>query len=403
MQKNKPHPRKASVPSIQDQDDALTQSLVMLAAALARHIDRTEMPEPLKRKKADFLRAVRKCLQQGKDDVLDEALERLQCDDVNAYRYLKSHLEEAAENVVFRREDGPDLEVDAFVIPLFAHSSGGLRREQCFQDEEAFALLRDSLVDAQLESRKAKVVLVSHAYHLDEIERIGYSQLHGMVREAYEAMMRKKAPDAPEIARSISGWPESRFAPEDSAVELRFLLGFALKPLDDPFYRVPDNEAAADRYFEARAARFRQWTQRHAPLVKRCLASDGRVAEIDFLYQDLFYGGKEAALAEYFTLQMMADMQHALQEHGLAPQDAQAVLGPARDAGETVLRINLYAPGSDTPLMSADKPLGADSDLRAEADDACDALAMLGIKSVALAAKFDADGRPLDARPHLPA
>ena len=403
MQKNKHPSRKAHAPSAPDQDDALTQSLVTLSAELARHIERAELPEPVKKKKADLLRLVRKCLQQKKDDVLDEALERLQDDDSNGYLFLKNKLEAAAENVVFRRDDGPDLEVDAFVIPLFARTAGGLRREQCFQDEEAFEQLRNSLIDAQLESRHAKLVLVSHAYHLDEIDRIGYSQLHGMVREAFDAMTRKKLADAPEIARSISGWPENRFAPDDSAVELRFLLGFSLKALNDPFYRVPENEAAADRYFAARAARFRQWAQQYAPLVKRCLVSDGREIEIDFLYQDLFYGGKETALAEYFTLQMMADMQHALQEHGLAPEDAQAVLGPARDAGETVLRVNLYAQGNDTPLVSSDKPLGSDGDLRAEADDACDALATLGIKSVALAMKFDADGRPIDARPYRPA
>ncbi|MGE5623300.1 MAG: DUF2863 family protein [Bacillota bacterium] len=403
MQKNKHPSRKTHTPAAPDQDDALTQSLVTLSAGLARHIERTELPEPVKRKKADLLRLVRKCLQQKKDDVLDEALERLQDDDSNGYHYLKNKLEEASENAVFRRDGGPDLEVDAFVIPLFARTAGGLRREQCFQDEKAFEQLRNSLIDAQLESRHAKLVLVSHAYHLDEIDRIGYSQLHGMVREAFDAMTRKKVTDAPEIARSISGWPENRFAPEDSAVELRFLLGFSLKALDDPFYRVPDNEAAADRYFAARAARFRQWAQQYAPLVKRCLVRDGREIEIDFLYQDLFYGGKETALAEYFTLQMMADMQHALQEHGLAPEDAQAVLGPAHDAGETVLRVNLYAQGNDTPLVSSDKPLGSDGDLRAETDDACDALATLGIQSVALATKFDADGRPVDVRPYRPA
>lgn len=399
MQKNKRPNRSAPAPSPEQQDDALTQELVDLGIELARYDD-AALSDPLKRKMGDLRRLVRKCLQQKKDDVLDEALERVHDEDRDAYLFLKNNVEEAAEVAVFRREHGPDLEVNAFVIPLFAHSEGGLQRDQCFQDEEAFAQLRDSLFDARLESPDAKIVLVAHAYHLDELEHIGYGQLSGMVREAYEAMTRKKAADAPDIARSISGWPESRFAPHDTAVELRFLLGFALKALDDPFYRVPDNEAAADRYFDARAARFRQWAQQHASLVKRCLVTDGRDIQVDFLYQDLFYGGKETGMAEYFMLQMMADLHHALEENGLAPERAHAVIGPAEADGDAVLRVNLYAQGNDEPLVSVDKPVGLGSDLRIEADDAADALATVGVKSVALAMKFDADGRPVNARPY---
>lgn len=400
MQKNKRPSRNPPTLSPEQQDDALTQDLVKLSVELARHGGKPALPDTLKRKMGDLHRIIRKCLQQKKDDVLDEALERTQDEDSDAYLLLKEHIEEAAAVAVFRREHGPDLEVNAFVIPLFAHSNGGLHRDQCFQDEEAFGLLRNSLLDAQLESPDANVVLVSHAYHLDEIDRIGCSQLCAMVREAYESMTRKKAVDAPDIARSISGWPENQFAPDDNAVELRFLLGFALKTLDDPFYRVPDNEAAADRYFDTRAARFRKWAQQYAPLVKRCLVTDGRDIHIDFLYQDLFYGGKETAMAEYFMLQMMADLHHALQSHGLTAEHAHAVLGPAEADGDTVLRVNLYATGSDTPLASVDKPFGIDGDLRLEADDVYDALATIGVTSVALAMKFDADGRAVDARPY---
>lgn len=399
MQKNKRPNRGVAAPSPEQQDDALTRELASLGVELARY-DEAALSDPLKRKMGELRRLIRKCIQQKKDDVLDEALERVHDQDRDAYLFLKENIEEAAQIAIFRREHGPELEVNAFVIPLFAHSQGGLRRDQCFQDEEAFALLRDSLFDARLESPDAKIVLAAHAYHLDELERIGYGQLGAMVREAFDAMTRKKAGEAPEIARSISGWPENRFAPDDSAVELRFLLGFALKALDDPFYQVPDNEAAADRYFDARAARFRHWAQRHAALVQRCLVTDGRDVQIDFLYQDLFYGGKETGMAEYFTLQMMADLHHALEENGLAPERAHAVIGPAEADGEAVLRVNLYAQGNDQALASVDKPAAPGSDLRGEADDAADALATIGLQSVALAMKFDADGRPVNARPY---
>lgn len=397
--RNQPGPAKsATAPEVQD--DATIRTLVALTLDLTGLDDYETLPEDLKKKQADFQKTIRKCLHQKKDGVLAEALESAWEENSDAHTILKESIEEASEIVVFRRDEGPELEVNAFVIPLFAHSAGGLRAEQCFQDEEAFELLRKSFQEGQLESPRAKVALVSHAYHPEEIDRIGYSQLNAMVGEAFETMTRKKAPAAPAIARSMSGWPESGFAPDDSAVELRFLLGFALKTLDDPFYRIPENEAAADRYFEARAERFREWSRQVAPLVKRCLATDGRDIEIDFLYQDLFHGGKETGMAEQAMLQMMSELQHALQASGVAPAATHAILGPAETGDGEVLRVNLYGSADGALIASSDKPIGAARDLQAEADDIHDALATLGVASLALAIRFDANGQPVDMRPY---
>jgi hypothetical protein len=397
--RNQPGPAKsATAPEVQD--DATIRTLVALALDLTGLGDYETLPEDLKKKQADFQKTIRKCLHQKKDGVLAEALESAWEENSDAHTILKESIEEASEIVVFRRDEGPELEVNAFVIPLFAHSAGGLRAEQCFQDEEAFELLRKSFQEGQLESPQAKVALVSHAYHPEEIDRIGYSQLNAMVGEAFETMTRKKAPAAQAIARSMSGWPESGFAPDDSAVELRFLLGFALKTLDDPFYRIPGNEAAADRYFETRAERFREWSRQVAPLVKRCLATDGRDIEIDFLYQDLFHGGKETGMAEQAMLQMMSELQHALQASGVAPTATHAILGPAETGDGEVLRVNLYGSADGALIASSDKPIGAARNLQAEADDIHDALATLGVVSLALAIRFDPNGQPVDMRPY---
>jgi len=390
--------KSATAPEVQD--DATIRTLVALALDLTGLGDYETLPEDLKKKKADFQKTIRKCLHQKKDGVLAEALESAWEEDSDAHALLKESIEEASEIVVFRRDDGPELEVNAFVIPLFAHGTGGLRADQCFQDEEAFELLRASFQESELESRQAKVALVSHAYHPEEIDRIGYSQLNAMVDEAFEMMTRKKAPAVPAIARSMSGWPESGFAPDDSTVELRFLLGFALKTLNDPFYRIPENEAAADRYFAARAERFRAWSRQVAPLVKRCLATDGRDIEIDFLYQDLFHGGRETGMAEQAMLHMMSELQHALQASGVAPASAHAILGPAEVEDSEVLRVNLYASADGALIASSDKAIGATRDLQTEADDIHDALTTLGVTSLALAIRFDADGQPVDARPY---
>lgn len=395
MQKSKRPAAKKSAGSHDAKADTIAYSLAALAADLATR----KQGAAFEAKKSDFLKTIRKCLLQKKDDVLDEALELAQEADSDAHRLLRESIEEVSGIIVFRREDGRDIEVNAFVIPLFVHATGGLHREQCFQDEDAFDLLRKSFQEARLESKDATVALISHAYHPDEIERIGYSQLNEMVREAFDSMTGRKTA-AKAISSSMSGWPENRFAPEDRAVELRFLLGFAVKTLDDPFYQVPGDESAADRYFEERAVRFQRWAKQCAPLVKRCLATEGGDIDIHFLYQDLFFGGKASGIAEYYTLQMLSELQHGLDAHGVRPEDARAVIGPAEAGGEEVLRANLYAEKDGRLLASFDKPIHVMRELRAEAEDAYDALTSIGVKSLALARKFDEDGQAVDVRPY---
>lgn len=398
MPKNKrPVARKPSV-SPEDKEDALTQKLCDLALDLAEQEDSEAMNASLQQAENDFHKLVRKCIYQKKDEILYAAIDRARYADSGAWLLLKSCVEETSETIIVSLDDGSSLEVNAFVIPMFVRTVGGLDSRQCFQDQQAFDLLTKSFQEAQLESPDAKVVLVSHAYHLDEIDSITYSHLNEMVRDACASMTEKKAVPTPALDRSLGGWPENLFAPQDQVVELRFLLGFALKTTDDPFYQVPQEEAAADAYFAVREERFQHWTERVAPLVARCLVTDGREVDLNFLYQDLFHGGKERGIAEYFMLQMMSELNHGLQQHDVAPENANAIIGPAEVRDETVLRVNLYADGA--LIATSEKPFVIARDLQAELDDACDALMTIGVRSLAVAARFDADGRPLDVRPH---
>jgi hypothetical protein len=398
MPKNKrPVPRKSNQ-TAEDKDEALTKTLCELALDLAEQEDSVLMSEALRLKLAELHKLIRNTLNQKKDDVLYGAIERAQYEDVDAYQFLRGHIEEASSTVLIRREGAPEMEINAFVVPLFVHSTGGLKQEQGFQDQQAFELLVKSFQQAQLESAKARVVLISHAYDLNEIDRITYSHLNEMVREAHASMTDKKIAAMPALERSIAGWSGTAFQLQDAAVELRFLLGFALKRADDPFYQVPQQEDAADAYFAARMARYQQWTTAAAALVKRCLASAGAALEINFLYQDLFHGGKEQGMAEYFMLQMMSDMNHAIRQSRLGPEDVRAVVAPADAGGNMVLRVNLYAKTGGAPLASSEKPLDLAADLQIEVDDICDALGTIGVSDLAVAQRFDEQGLALDER-----
>jgi Protein of unknown function (DUF2863) len=398
MPKNKrPVPRKSST-TVEEDDDILAQALADLALDIAENEDGDA--SVLRQKEDEFQKLVRNALRKKNDEVLYGAVERARYADVMAYQYLRSTVEEASSTVLIRRDGAPTMEVNAFLVPLFVHSTGGLKEAEGFQDGEAFAALVASLQLAGLESERAKVVLISHAYDLDEIDRITYSHLGDMVRDAAASMAEKKIVATPALDRSIGGWSGSAFEAGDEAMELRFLLGFALKRADDPFYVVPADEDEADAYFGARMERYRQWTERAAPLVQRCLAADPAALEINFLYQDLFYGAKEQGMAELAMLRMMSEINHALEESKTSPASVRAIVAPTDVRDEMVLRVNVHGPAGGAVLASSEKPLDLAADLQAEVDDICDALATIGIVDVSVAMKFDQQGQAVEVLPY---
>lgn len=402
MKKTKHAPSAKSGAPAEEQDEVLSDRLVALAIDLREAGVYAVLPDPLKKAQAELRRTIRKCLQQKREQALDEALERTYEEDADAYRVLRTEMEELSGTVLFRKDEGSDMEINAFVVPLFVHTTGGLRSDQCFMDEQAFEQLRDSFQEGGLESRKAHVVLVSHAYHAEEIEHIGYCQLHEMVHEAYEAMTRKKATNADAIASSLRGWPEPHFAPDDSAMELRFLLGFALKSMDDPFYHVPEKEAAADRYFEARSDRFQKWSQKVLPLLQRSLVTDGREVQIDFLYQDLFHGGKEAAVAELEMLRVLSEVQQVLDEHGSEPGDAKAIIGPTEVDDGAVVRVSLHMKENEAAIGAIDKLVGRMETVESAVADLADALSSIGLRDLFITKQFDTEGMPANMRSYSP-
>jgi len=403
MPKNKrPVPRKsANSPELKDEQQ--TTELCALALDLAdgefnHDIVADSTRAELAQKGLDFQRLLRKLLNQGKDEVLYGAVELARDESRDGYRYLRNAIEEGAASVILRREGAPEMEIDAFAIPVFVHSQGGLDPAHDFQDGAAYDALLDSFTDAGLESPKARVVLVSHAYDLDEFERVTYGQLHAMVREAAQSMTEKKIAAAPALERSMAaGWSATGFGPDDAAVELRFLLGFAMKRADDAFYKVPASEKAADAYFAQRAARYQKWTEQHAPLVARCLGRGRGDAplRLNFLYQDLFFGAREQGQSEYATLQLLSALNQAIGAR--APDQLSAVIAPFDVDDEMVLRVQLSE--GATVLAHGDKPLDLGADLELEVDDLRDALASIGIAEVLVALRFNADGQPVEPRP----
>jgi hypothetical protein len=397
MPKNKrPVPRKpASAP--EDDNEVMAQALAELALELSEreHAEESDS-QGLLLKEDEFNKLVRNALRKQNDEVLYGAIERARYADVGAYQYARSHIEEAAATIILRKHGAPAMEVNAFALPLFVQSWGGLKEADGFQDADAFAALVGSFKQAGLESPGAKVVMISHAYDVDEAARISYSDLHEMARDAAAAMTDKKLVATPALERSMVGWAPSGFEAGDKAVELRYLLGFALKRADDPFYQAPAGEAQADAWYEQRMARYRAWTAEAGPLVLRCLGRDPDALQVHFLYQDLFFGAREQGMEELATLRMISELGAVLDQHG---GEAEAVVGPADVDDMMVLRVSL-TDASGTQLGYSDKLLDLAADLQTEVDDVRDALSNLGVHKVSVALRFGPDGVPQEVQPY---
>jgi hypothetical protein len=399
MKNKRPLPRTSNNPREPDNSSA-AQELADLALAIAERED--DAVAAVGDDSEALLAAIRKLVRKKRDEALYEAIEIARYTDPAACRLLRGQIEEEAAVLRLRRDDGVDYEIDAFLIPLFVRSKGGLQATDTFQDPDAFQALASSFEPAGLESRQAKTVLIQHAYDLAEIDHVAFSTLHEMLREAAASLLEKKLQPAPTIEASMRGWTGERCAPDESALELRFLLGFSLKRHDDPFYAVPPQEAQADAWFARRAQCYRAWTVLVAPLVRRCLATQPDAIEINFLYQDLFYGAKDQGVSELATLGVLSDVARTLAAKELEADQVHAVVAPL-DAGEhIVLRINLYALDGGIPWGSIDIPVDLAADLGDEIDHLCDALLSMGLEGVSVASGFSEDGHAEGAEPFQP-
>jgi hypothetical protein len=398
--------RKPAAKPVEADPDELAQNLVDLALEIAER--ESADAATLDARRQDLTVLIRRLLRRKHDDVLHGAIEVARYTDADCCRLLRERVEEEAATLHLRGDDkdgtdGGELEIDAFMIPLFVHSTGGLNQADVFRDDADYDALMDSFRSSGLASAGTRIVLVRHLYDLDAVDRVRYSDLQDMLKEAAQALRSRKLVPTPAIGASMRPWIVGDYGLGEEAMELRFLLGFALKAADDPFYHVPADEAAADAYFEGRMARYRMWAGSVAPLLQRCLSVHPTEVDLNFLYQDLFFGAKEQGVAELGMLATLSEVTQRLDEQQRAPDRIKAVVAPVEANGEPVLRINLYPLDGGAPLATVDKPLDLAADLSADLADLCDALGTVGLDGVLLARGFDGAGEPEDAEPYLSA
>jgi hypothetical protein len=193
-------------------------------------------------------------------------------------------------------------------------------------------------------------------------------------------------------------WQQGAFDPAGSVMELRYLLGFVMKPADDRF-DTPAKGQDPLKFYQERMVRFQKWTDTAEQLVARCLSATPDDVEVNFLYQDLPFAARQQARAELDMLSMMSQLANGLEESGVDPEQVLAVAGPDEDgdADALALRVNLYGPG-EALLASVTRPIDLDSDLISDLADLADALDTMGVTRLYQADGFDEQGKPVNQR-----
>jgi hypothetical protein len=179
----RPAPRKTVKQAAEPDNEALAQNLVDIALEIAE-TDPDDLQAAARKPQLeqDLLVLIRRALRRQHDELLYGAIEVARYTDPECCRLLQEHIEEEAATLRLRDDDGAELEIDAFMIPLFVSSTGGLKAAEVFQDDAAFEELSDSFRHTGLASADSRVVLVRYLYDLDEVDHVGYSGLQQMLR-----------------------------------------------------------------------------------------------------------------------------------------------------------------------------------------------------------------------------
>lgn len=114
MPKNKRPVPRTSNNTREPDTDAQARLMADMALEIA---EREDDAAPGEEQAEALASLVRKAIRKKHDEVLYEAIELARYTDPLACRLLRARVEEEAATLRIRREDGPEYEIDAFLVP----------------------------------------------------------------------------------------------------------------------------------------------------------------------------------------------------------------------------------------------------------------------------------------------
>jgi hypothetical protein len=307
-------------------------------------------------------RLVDECLENGRDDVLVLALDKLAGDEA-ALAQLIFYIEDAAANPAVN-VDGYLVDASLMAIPLLisSHSTALGGR---FERSANFEALCNSTRRAGLVDSGESVFFVNYLYHPKELAEMPPSQVSHLAQFILDARAGGDRIRPTKLGQR--GWPKLAPLPDGAST---VLLGYLLAVvLDDP----KASRIAAgteESAVELRQAQADRWRGIADPLVAGALGAANGAAHV--LGFEPFYHGLRDGLKAFLDMGLHCELAGALVERGMPPKMVSVVISAHGDkSGVREVRVLASSRLDGAPLLGHVLPVGG-------IDDAFEAFSRIG-------------------------
>lgn len=305
------------------------------------------------------LRAVvDRLLQDGAEDDLSNALERLFENEPRAHDELADMIEARAESTQLDH-DGKTWDVLLITAPLLAGSRFSIPTGSL--PKSAIEALGTQFL-AHLLAKDARFAIADYLFSPDQLPR-SYSETWLMTRELGIAAlggrtMRIDAKSMPETNRFLS--------------DVRYLLGAIAVPAGGPLFRWNEVDGNRDTALQA-------WVTQGAPLVEPALTG----CAFQLLLPDAYHSACRQGDHASRPYAIQASVSYLQATVGLAPDQLRAVIGPFHDRRLEEFRISLGPLDSDDVYHGIVWPLlGAEDENTELASEIESVLQACGVKNI---------------------
>lgn len=222
------------------------------------------------------------CLENGRDDIIDLAIDMAtHDDDKDAIEEIEVACEFESTTALIRNDDGTELaKVSLFAIPILVNLVSGPCPEH-LPLSPVFHEIVKSIREFDLVEDTSEVHIVNYLYNAEQLQRLTFSDVYRLTCNIINCASDPAADEASLLYQAET----ERLDEADAPVALRFLVGVASMPADGE----DDESEDEEENDEARATKNLAWQRRVAMLMSHCIGrSEGTGQCIAGVFDDFF-------------------------------------------------------------------------------------------------------------------
>ncbi|WP_426196618.1 DUF2863 family protein [Massilia sp. DWR3-1-1] len=295
-------PFKASPPRL----SAEAQRLIALSSSLSQSGSRLE--ERVLEQQLEL--SLQKLLKTGHQDTIDNTLNSLFKDDINAYDVLLENAEAVSESSTMTElVDGVETAWQALLVAApvlawtrFSIGSGNIPGDLLTTLSAHFG--------AHLLAGNTRLAVAPHLFSIDQLPHThaeAYAMTHKLAQAAFKGSAVKPTPRQAETAPFLA--------------DTRYLLGVVVAPKGAPIFRWQEPEHLS-RFADERSAALAQWREQATPTFTRLLPGCG----VELLLPEAYYVACREADKRIRPVSIRAAVHYLTHTLSIEPSDLRAVV-----------------------------------------------------------------------------